>query len=687
MKKIKQQKTYDQAVAGNATPTKQPKSESKVWKWINSTLPGTLLVVLLVTLGFELYDNEWEMLYRSQELSLFLPTRQFYESMLIYPGGVLQWMACWATQFFYHPGTGITMLVGCWAVIMLLIVSLFRLKKWGTMLACVPILLLMATVVQTGYWVYYTKLQGYFFVPTLGILLSLIAATIYRLINAKETSTGIVAWGRRGLALAWMLVFAWFGYQWMGAWSFLGLLVMAVPTTFQQITSKRPGVNAGIATLYTLVPIFVALLCILIVPRQAYEHVYNQTQIDTIYLACMPSFKFGVTDNAGMQNTFYMLFASFIPLAIAMYYDAASKHMAKIAQWSGMLAIVALVACGLYEVKEKWYRDVDFQKELVMNRCIEEGDWEGVLDAAPGWTEMDTLKAPTRAMVMMKNLALFRLGRAGDEMFNYLEGCHEARMDSLQIRMTQVGGKQLYYNYGKLNFCYRWCMEDGVEYGWKVEHLKFMSKCALLKGEWKVAEKYLNILKQTRYHADWAKEYEQYVGHPELMEQNPMLAPICKLKEYGDRLDGDNSLIELYLLRTFANGHGVDPVYQESTLISSLIMKEIDLFWPRLQEYAAMHGKEPNFHMPRHYQEAALLYSILEPDKPSVMVPGKVNAEALQQFPIDQSVRKSYKDFMDFNGRSDIAPLSDAEKRRAFQPMFGNTFYFFYFLVRGQRTN
>lgn len=683
MKKTKQQKTYAQATAHKSISTpSQPKQEKAWMKVMKYAIPGIMTLVLLAVLGHMLFTQEWEMLYRSQELSLFLPTQQFYEGMQIYPGGTLQWLACWATQFFYHPETGITLLMACWGLIALLLQRIFKLKGWSILLTWVPILLLMATVVQTGYWVYYTKMQGYFFVPSIGILLSLVAACIYRLINACETAVGTLSWVRRGVALVWMLLFAWYGYQWMGAWMFLGLAIMALPKTLKGI----PAQKTGLAVSKVLVPALVAALCVIIVPRQAYEHVYCQTQVDTLYVACMPSFKFGVTENMGMHETYVMLFLSFIPMLFVRY-KTPVRLQGKLQTVVAGLTILALIAFGGLQVKNKWYRDYDFQQELVMSRCIDESNWEGVLDAAPSWAESDTLKAPTRAMVMMKNLALFRMGRAGNDMFNYLEGCHEARMDSLQIRLTQVAGKQLYYNYGKLNFCYRWCMEDGVEFGWKVEFIKLMAKSALLKSEWKVAEKYLNILKQTRYHREWAEKYEAFMYHPELMAEDPTLAPICKLKEYGDRLDGDNSLVELYLLRTFANGHGVDPVYQEATLLCSLIMKEIDLFWPRFKEYCNMHAKEENFHMPRHYQEAALLYSVLEPNRPSIMIPGKTNAEAMQSFPIDDSVKKSYKDFMAFNGRADIAPLSEPEKRKVFQPMFGNTFYFFYFLVRGQTTN
>lgn len=104
-----------------------------------------------------------------------------------------------------------------------------------------------------------------------------------------------------------------------------------------------------------------------------------------------------------------------------------------------------------------------------------------------------------------------------------------------------------------------------------------------------------------------------------------------------------------------------------------------------------MHNQEPNFHLPRHYQEAAFLYSMLEPTRPSVLWPGYTNEQALQQMVakkvFDDSVVNSYRSFMNFNGQPHIAPLSETEKRKEFQPAFGNTFYYFYFLVRGQKTN
>ena len=146
--------------------------------------------------------------------------------------------------------------------------------------------------------------------------------------------------------------------------------------------------------------------------------------------------------------------------------------------------------------------------------------------------------------------------------------------------------------------------------------------------------------------------------------------PIMHMMTYPDRLDGDNTLVEMYLLQTFAHGNGDDPLFQEMTLICALIMKDIDIFWPRFMKYATMH---PDIHMPRYYQEAAYLYGHLE------------NKVDISHMPFDQSVRDTYDRFMKFNEQ--CGPMSEEQKVAAFYPQFGNTFFYFYFLVRNQKTN
>ena len=655
-------------------------------KYLRRFLVPLLLAAALVVMGGLVLRTESEVLYRMQELSLWLPTHYFFKISTFYPGGPLTWAAAYMVQHFYHPAVGMGLMLLAWALIMWLTCRLFRLRGvWQGLSLLVP-LCLMACLVQTGYWLYYMKLQGHPWVPTLGVLLSLVLALPFRRMPNR--------WAR----LVYLAVVGVLGYPLMGAWTYLALGLMVI-CEGQLVTDEtfRAGnpVNRG-ALLLHLSPLFLSLLLVAIVPPILVRQFYGQVQMSEAWWAAMPSFQYGKTDCQEYRYAYYAIALSFVlcwllPLFFREKGEAvASKGKGQnratpflTRERVGAGLVLLLVCLAAYGVSLRWERDTNFHKEVAMNNAIERLDWEGVLRISLS-KEMGESMPPTRVMVMMKNLALFRLGRAGDEMFHYPEGA-EQQHAPWQVRMTQVGGKLLYYHYGKEGFCYRWCMEDGVEFGWSVDVLKYMTKCSLITHDWDVAQKYIDMLRRTTYHRQWAEKYAALVRHPERMAEDEEMRPIIPMASFPDRLDGDNTLVELYLLKTFSSGFGADPGYQEMTLLCSLIMKDIDLFWPRFHQYLDMHQKEEGFHVPVHYQEAAYLYSVLEPQRPSDLWPGLTNAEAAERIPFDESVKRRYKEFMDFNAQ--CGSMSEEQKKSAFLPQFGDTFYYFYFLRRNQQTN
>ena len=426
-----------------------------------------------------------------------------------------------------------------------------------------------------------------------------------------------------------------------------------------------------------------ALFLIAAVPQVYYQRFFEMTLRTYVYVAGLPSLRFSQDIFTEYRLPYYAIILAFAIL-VAVSACEGFAFARKLKLWFRSAIALVLVFLDIVGVSKSWYHDANFQKELAMYHAIEDLDWERVLTIArDGASDVK----PTRQIVMFKNLALFRLGRAGDEMFFYPEGATPQNAP-WRVHMAQIGGKLVYFHYGKENFCYRWCMEDGVEFGWKVETFKLMARNSLLNREWIVARKYLDLLKKTLFHRQWAEHYEALIQTPDAFDLRkleasvkagkPLLGerdlkefePIMHLMSYPNRLDGDNTLVEMYLMQTFAHGNGDDPLFQEMTLISAMQMKDIDLFWPRFMRYATMH---PNIHMPRHYQEAAYLYGHLE---------DKVN---ISRMPFDPEVRNSYDRFMEFNKQ--CGPMSEEQKAIAFYPQFGSTFYYFYFLVRNQKTN
>ena len=608
--------------------------------------------------GFALVSRETELLLRASEMNLWLPTKAFWANLIQYPGGGVSWLSCYLTQYFFHPWMGTTILCFLWLVICLLLVWAYRLKgPWVALTLLVP-LALLACFTQTGYWIYYQKLQGHFFVPTVGVLFAALCLVIHRLIPNR--------WGR----VAWLSVVCIVGYPFFGAWALGATGLMALPSRLCERRWQR-----------WLVPLVIGLALIAVIPQIYYQRVFEMTRRAFIYVAAMPSMRYSAESFEVYRLPYYAIIVAFALLIIVSYMPRFFGEVLK--WWLQSVLVLILLAVGIIGVKAVWYHDVNFNKELAMNRAVEECDWERVLNIAREPAD----KKPTRQMVMYKNLALFRLGRCADEMFLYPEGS-EKQNAPWQIHMTQVGGKLIYYHYGKENFCYRWCMEDGVEFGWKLETLKLMARNSLLNHEWEVARKYLDLIRKTTFGREWADHYATFLtnrdgmdlekveaaikaGQPILSERDTEeFLPIMHMMTYPDRLDGDNTLVEMYLLNSFAKGNGDDPYFQEMTLICALIMKDIDLFWPRFMKFATMN---PKIHMPRYYQEAAYLYGHLE------------NKVDISRMPFDQSVKDTYDRFMQFNQQ--CGPMDDKQKAEAFAPMFSDTFYYFYFLVRGQKTN
>ena len=167
----------------------------------------------------------------------------------------------------------------------------------------------------------------------------------------------------------------------------------------------------------------------------------------------------------------------------------------------------------------------------------------------------------------------------------------------------------LYFQYGLVNFCYRWCIEDGVEYGWNVSQLKYLVKCSLLNNELKAAQKFISILRKTWYHGDWCGRYEAYVRHLPLAANDPELAPIVPMLKGDDNyLTSDNGDLERFMMEHFGSAESSSPVYQEQALLAALQLKNIRLFWLRFYQYTEMH---PGQQVPVHYQEAACLFGRL----------------------------------------------------------------------------
>ena len=608
-------------------------------------LPIALVAVAIGVIGVLLLVDESDVLWKSQELNLFLYSTSFFKEQMVVPGGALVWLGCYFTQFFYYPWLGVLLLCLWWGLLAYVTAKAFHIQAKWLFLVLSPIIALLGANVILGYWLYYLKLRGYMFVATIGCTLGASLVWLYRLLHARFFLRPLL-----------MVVVTVVGYPLFGFYALLAVALMAV------ITWRLPG-SITVRVLTTAV----ALVCVIAVPMIAYRHFFYQTNSENIFAAALPIF-FVESDEHTMMEAArkifywpYYICGAFFVLAAAFYRPR--PFLAKVRKpFAWALALCCTLSALASAAHLFWYKDYNFHEECRMMRCVEHQDWEGVLTGADQHTT-----EPTRCIVMLRNLALARLGREGDEMYRYWWGA-KSPTATIPVRMTQVGAKMIYYNYGQVNYCYRWCLEDGVEYGWRAEFLKYLTRCALVNGEHQVARKYIHILKQTRYHRSWAEEQERFVGHMAALKSDVAYEPIFHMMNYEDRLTSDRSVVEQFLNYELARLESDDPVLQEQSLVSALWTKDIPTFWPQFFKYVELH---PGKRIPTHYQEAAVLYSELE------------HQVDLSNFPIDENIRTSFNNFMaraqQYGGYS-----MDMLKERMY-PEFGGTFFYEYFLNRDQQ--
>ncbi len=587
--------------------------------------------VLFVAVAAWLSVVNADYFWKAQELSLFVPSSAYFLDKMQVAGGFLSYCGCLLVQFFYYPWLGCALLILLSLALASLVGKAFNIPGRWSLLALIPATMMFLSTVDLGYLIYSIKAQGYIYSNILGLMFASAMFLCYRKI------------GNKWLKYALLVVIVAGFYPVAGSYALLAAILSAL----YEMTNK--GKKDWIAAV-------IAVALVAIVPQIYFWSVYERMTVFYIYLAGLPRFYMGARV---LYEPFIVTFVTLAILAIlaGRWNKGTSPTKVKFAI-SAIIGVASVVCMGYCA-----FDDENFRVTIKMDRAMNNDDWNEVVNS------IATLKGePTRLMVLNTDLALYKLGRAGDEMFKYKISDTPYKVPMPMSVMRIVGAKAIYYHFGKINYCYRWCMEDKVEYGMKVEYLKYMVKCALLNGEYKLAQKYNNVLHKTWFHSDWADKYQRFIDNPELIKEDAEFKSIIPLMAYEDALEGDGGLLEGYVIGDMVRLAGGPEPLVELSLQCALIQKDIEAFWPRFMLYARTHER-----LPIHYQEAAILYSFLE---------HKVD---YRQFKIDKAVEERFNQFI--NMSQQYAGIPEQNLKGLFSKQYGGTFWYYYFFITNLKTS
>lgn len=646
-----------------------PKKSKELTERLLKYLPLFLAAIILCTLVFK----EQYYLKKVEDLSIFLFERDFISESFKIPGGFLGLAGSFMTQFLHLPWLGALLWVLSLLIAYQLTIRVFRIPGKYSPLALIPVALLIIGNMSLGYGIFIMRGQDHFFAPLLGYIFSLIPVATTRHFSAT--------WSRILFLALWII----FGFPLSGVFAFTGALAAALDILINPDLKRKERITVLLS----------AITLIIIVPLIIYP-AYTSYRLAESWTMGLPSIS---DDNwtRTMRAPFQLALLCQIALPIASRLISAKPlpDSKSIVVRSSIYIIAVAAVWGF------WFKDDNFHTELAMSDAVDRYDWNQAIEVfqkavrshaksdakayASRTKKIESARSndeiadivdnyssrffePTRTMVLYRDLALLKTNRALDEAFTMKDGSRMQKTRYL-IPMAWQSGKQFYLQYGLVNMCYRWCLEDVIEHNWSYSTLKYMTMHSVIMQEPELAYKYINKLRKTLFYRKWALQQNTLRSDQEKMSKTQPYKSILPYMCFENQMSNDMIKTEAYLINHFMDKEPNDatPEYDRAALLIAMRIQDIPRFWERLYYYTLTNQTAK---IPRSVQEAAILYSNLEKDE--------------QQIPYDKSVEDSYNAFNRYVQNHSIRSMK--ESAYPYYMQFGKTFYYYYYFIRNLKT-
>lgn len=578
------------------------KTPTKLWHIVLCPCITLLCLYLWLVVG-----NGF-LLYTLQDHSLFLPTDSFLEHWLAMPMGICTWMGAFLTQFFYYPALGAFLLIFLWCFIWGILYLLLRPKGYSTLFLLVPVCALLLSITDLGYWVYSLKDPGYAFTHSLAFFFCLLLVEAGKRISTSKAGIWLFA-----------VSFPILAYPLCGWYMILGSALVLL------LIGKKQN----------LLPCFLLFVLTIVIPW-CWVQVYTTVPVADAWTAGFPVFNNNGAGNLRPQIPFYILILSTLALGVMNRLSCMDKINHKIA--------LGVLCASLFSAYYFSFRNANFHREMRMYKAADEGRWEDVLqEVRPGGP------AATQQIALLRNVALLNLGKI-DELLNYDAWRVDFNLrDEMYHNIIQMGIPYIYYQYGQLHHATRWAIELSVEYGYSVQTLKTLLRCAKLTGEKELEKRYRDLLDQTLFYKNW--------------QEKPAAHITTLYKDTPEELTNDANLCERFLLTHFMIQQGeASDLTHNLSLWSAMLMKNVSYFWYHYRYYHE-EGKTNLLPLPA-LQAAAML--------------GTLSGQDISELQLPQDIVQQYNTFQQKFTELNATGNSKQQTALALLPEYGHTYWWYY---------
>lgn len=493
-------------------------------------------------------------LHYQEQLQLFLLTPEYWAGKIAHPGGVAEYVAEFLTQFFYFAWAGASIIA---VLLMILQKQLHDLgKSPGTSGIWFPISFIPSLLL----WIFLCDENALLSLPV-SMILSLTALQVYRRIKHPYRQ---VAYALLAMPLLY----------WIAGGAYLLFVCGIIPYR----RGNKPPYWLARSLAYLLLGILYPILA----------QGWAQYPLSRLFLG-IDYYRFPTIFPGIMIAT---ICVTAILLWIAGLLPDISKRRSL---WR--IALCLLIAAG----GGSWiYAVSDSEKEEVMryDYLARMRQWGEIIRTA----ERKEPKAPISVACL--NLALAKTGQLGDRMFHFYQNGTEGLIASFQRDfMVPLSTNEVFYHLGMINSSQRYtfeAMEAIPDFKKSGRAYVRLVETNLINGEYAVATKYLQALRQTLFYRRWANQVTAYLYDEEKINSHPEWGWLRKARYTEDFLFSEtemDSMLGLLLRHNPKNRMAF-----EYLLAHALLRKDLE----RFMRYYPL-GKELGYdHIPLSFQEALI---------------------------------------------------------------------------------
>jgi hypothetical protein len=520
---------------------------------------------------------------------LFLKGKFFLSKFTEYQGGMTEYISLYLSQFFAY-------------------------KIWGGLIIS---LLVTLSVVLTG------KILEEFYSKTISFLLQFIPGLFLIMIHGKYNSglsVDLIYVTATVFSLAYLKVnkihayikiaalpvMSVFLFWFSGSTSLIFFTIVIIA-----IALKEKNIKSGLITI--AIQIITSLVSIYIISRIS-------AHFDFITLIKGALLKKINPDNYWIQALLYSSLPILIIVSLLIKSKASKKSEKENKKFLLFGIPVVILAFTIASILVSF--DKKGKEMIMMNYYAKNSQWDEVLKISA------KLPVEDRKVIFQINRALYHKGKLLDEAFSYPQYWGENGLVLTTQYSKEVLGmcSDLYYDMGHIKGSLHWAYEALTKYDNSPDILKRIALSNLILGDYKTAEKYTSLISGSVIHKKWAEKYLPYAEEIKPVENDAVLSGKRKLVPEDHFFSNTSHPIsDLYNL---ISQNPENKMAFEYYIMNAMLIHDLANLVKQIKGFEKLQYNS----LPRHVEEALMLFMTLNDQYKPDLGKYKISKETIQRF-------------------------------------------------------